>query len=80
MTNEEKQLVIRYADQAFHGGTIRQVYPTCECGKMFNEKELYNAPGVFFKQIDIFGKTYTLIEPVCPICKQKIPASFNVLN
>jgi hypothetical protein len=80
MTNEEKQKVTQYADQAFHGGTIRQVYPTCECGKMFNEKELYNAPGVFFRNIDIFGKTYTLIEPVCPICKQKIPASFNVLN
>ena len=50
MTNKEKQLVTIYADQAFHGGTIRQVYPTCECGKVFNEKELYNAPGSFSGQ------------------------------
>lgn len=80
MTNEEKQLVTKYTDQAFHGKTIRQEYPVCECGKMFNEKELCNAPGVFFKPVDIFGKTYTLIEPVCPICKRKIPASFIILN
>lgn len=80
MTTEEKQLVTMYAVQVFHGTTVRQDYPVCECGKMFSEKELYNAPAVYFKKVDIFGKTYTLIEPVCPICKQKIPASFNVLN
>jgi hypothetical protein len=80
MTTKEEQLLTIYADQVFHGGTIRQEYPVCECGKMFNEKELHNAPGVFFKEIDIFGKTFTLIEPVCPICKRKIPASFNILN
>ena len=80
MTRKEEQLVTIYADQVFHGETIRQAYPMCECGKMFNEKELYNAPGVFFRPVDIFGKTYTLIEPVCPICKQKIPASFHILN
>jgi len=80
MTTEEKELVTMYVGQVFHGWTVRQEYPTCECGKVFNEKELYNAPGVFFRQIDIFGKTYTLIEPVCPICKQKIPANFNILN
>ena len=80
MTTEEKQLVTIYADQVFHGRTIREEYPVCECGKTFTEKELYNAPSVFFRQIHIFGKTYTLIEPVCPLCKQKIPASFNILN
>ncbi len=80
MTNREKQLVTRHADEAFHGATVRQVYPTCECGKVFSEKELCDAPGVFFREVDIFGKVYTLIEPVCPICKQKIPASFNILN
>ncbi|HVN96900.1 MAG TPA: hypothetical protein VMT62_10750 [Syntrophorhabdaceae bacterium] len=80
MTTAEKQKITICADQVFHGGTIRQEYPVCECGKIYTEKELYNAPGVFFRKIDIFGKTYTLIEPVCPICKQRIPASFNVLN
>ena len=80
MTREEIQNITLCADKVFHGGTIRQEYPVCECGKMYSEKELYNAPGVYFKQIDVFGKSFTLIEPVCPICKQKIPAHFNVLN
>ncbi len=73
-------MVLQYADQAFRGKTIRQEYPVCECGKIFNEKNLFDAPGVFFKNIDVFGKTFMLIEPVCPVCKRKVPASFNILN
>ncbi|MEN6615843.1 MAG: hypothetical protein ABFD12_04750 [Syntrophorhabdus sp.] len=80
MTTEEQQKVSEYVNQAFRGKTIRQEYPVCECGKVFNEKDLCDAPGVFFKSVDIFGKTFTLIEPICPICKRKIPASFNILN
>ena len=80
MTTDEEKMVSRYVDQAFRGKTIRQEYPVCECGKIFSEKNLFDAPGVFFKSIDVFGKTFTLIEPVCPICKRKIPASFNILN
>lgn len=73
-------MVLQYADQAFRGKTIRQEYPVCECGKIFNEKNLFDAPGVFFKNIDVFGKTFMLIESVCPVCKRKVPASFNILN
>jgi hypothetical protein len=80
MTSEEKRLMGIYADQVFHGHTIRQDIPVCQCGKIYDEKELYNAPGVFFKEVDVFGKTFTLIEPMCPICKRKIPANFNILN
>jgi len=80
MTTDEQKMVLQYADQAFRGKTIRQEYPVCECGKIFNEKNLFDAPGVFFKNIDVFGKTFMLIEPVCPVCKQKVPASFNILN
>ncbi len=80
MTTEEQKMVTKYADQAFRGQTIRQEYPVCDCGKIFSEKEICEAPGVFFKNVDVFGKTFTLIEPVCPICKRKIPASFNILN
>ncbi|MCX8022826.1 MAG: hypothetical protein N2745_08655 [Syntrophorhabdaceae bacterium] len=69
-----------YAEQAFHGQTIRQEIPVCECGKVYNEKDIYDAPGVFFKKVDVFGKTYTLIEPICPVCKKKIPASYYILN
>ncbi|MCX5808071.1 MAG: hypothetical protein NTX36_01650 [Proteobacteria bacterium] len=80
MTNEEKHLITVHADQAFHGNTIRQEIPVCQCGKIYDEKELYDAPGVFFKEVDVFGKTFTLIEPMCPICKRRIPAYFNILN
>jgi hypothetical protein len=80
MTTDEQKMVSQYCDEAFRGKTIRQEYPVCECGKIFSEKNLCDAPGVFFKSVDVFGKTFTLIEPVCPICKRKIPASFNILN
>lgn len=80
MTNEEKNLITAYADQAFRGNTIRQEIPVCQCGKIYDEKELYDAPGVFFKEVDVFGKTFTLIEPMCPVCKRRITANFNILN
>ena len=80
MTGKEKNLIDTYADQAFHGQTIRQEIPVCECGKVYDERNLYEAPGVFFREIDVFGKVFTLIEPICPKCKCRIPANFHILN
>jgi len=80
MTGEERRLTNIHANEVFHGRTIRQENPVCECGKSFNEKTLYDAPGVFFRNVDIFGKKLTLIEPICPICKLRIKASFYILN
>jgi hypothetical protein len=80
MTKEEKNLITAHADKVFHGKTIRQELPVCMCGKIYEEKELCEAPAVFFREVDVFGKTYTLIEPLCPVCKRKIQASFNILN
>jgi hypothetical protein len=80
MTGEEKKLITMYSQENFRGRTIRQAHPTCECGKTFDEKQLYDAPGVFFRDVEVFGKTFTLIEPTCPICKQRITASFYILN
>ncbi len=80
MTSKEKLLVTKHADQVFHGQTVRQEFPVCECGKAFDEKGLTDAPAVFFTDIEVFGRTFTLIEPVCPRCNRKIPASFNILN
>lgn len=80
MTNEERNLITKYADQVFRGQTVRQQLPVCECGKVYDEKGIYEAPGVYFKEIDVFGKKYTLIEPICPVCKRRIPANFNILN
>jgi len=80
MTNDEIKLITKHADQVFHGQTIRQVFPVCQCGKTYDEKGLQDAPAVFFTDVEVFGKTFTLIEPVCPRCRRKIPASFNILN
>lgn len=80
MTREEKNLVTTHMDQVFRGQTIRQTIPVCECGKVYEEKELCDAPAVFFREVDVFGKTFTLIEPLCTVCKRRILASFNILN
>lgn len=80
MTNKEKLLVTKHADQVFHGQTIRQEFPVCECGKIYNERDLCDAPGVFFTDVEVFGRTFTLIEPICPRCNRKIAASFSILN
>lgn len=80
MTNEERKLVTKHVDTVFHGQTVRQEIPICDCGKVYLEKEIPDAPAVFFTDVEVFGRTFTLIEPVCPRCNRKISARFNVLN
>jgi hypothetical protein len=80
MTNEEKRLVTKHMGQVFHGQTVRQELPMCECGKVYYEKELSDAPAVYFTDVEVFGRTFTLIEPVCPRCNRKIAARFSILN
>jgi hypothetical protein len=80
MTTEEKRLVTELGDQVFHGQTIRQEFPVCDCGKIYDEKDIGEAPGVFFTDVEVFGRTFTLIEPVCPRCNRKIVARFSILN
>ena len=80
MTGKEKNLVSEYADQAFHGQMVRQEIPVCECGREYNERDIYDAPGVFFRDVSVLGKTFTLIEPICPVCKQRIQGNFHILN
>lgn len=80
MTKEERKLVTEFGDQVFHGQTIRQELPVCDCGKFYEEKDIGEAPAVFFTDVEVFGKTFTLIEPVCPRCNRKIAARYSVLN
>jgi hypothetical protein len=80
MTNEERERVTKLAPQVFHGETIRQGAPTCECGKVYGEGDLGDAPGVFFTDVEVFGRKFTLIEPICPRCNRKIAAHFDILN
>jgi len=80
MTNEEKRLVHEYADDVFKGSMVRQENPKCTCGKVFTAKEISDAPAVFFREVDVLGKKFTLIEPLCPVCKQRIEAHYHILN
>jgi hypothetical protein len=80
MTTKEQELVSKYSDQAFHGHTVRQILPICDCGRAFDEKGISDAPAVYFTDVEVFGKTYKLIEPVCPRCNRKIPAQFSIMN
>lgn len=80
MTTEEITQIKKCSETAFRGNTIRQAFPTCECGKTFDEKQICDAPGVFYKELEVFGKMYTLLEPICPVCKQRVPASYYILN
>jgi hypothetical protein len=80
MTKKEKHLVDAYAETVFRGSLVRQENPKCRCGKIYTEKELAEAPGVFFREVDVFGKKITLIEPMCPVCKQRIEAHYHILN
>jgi len=72
---EEKLLIAIYSREVFEGNTIRQERPRC-CGKL---TDLYNTD-VSFKDVELNGKIYTLIEPICPICKQRVKATFHIIH
>lgn len=80
MTEKEKKLISEYAKEVFHGSFVRQKIPSCSCGKIFSEKDLYEAPGVYFRKVNVLGKTVTLIEPICPVCKKRVETTYNILN
>ncbi|MCS7281496.1 MAG: hypothetical protein NZ583_07765 [Desulfobacterota bacterium] len=80
VTEKEKKILAKYMEEAFRGTFIRQEMPVCSCGKIFTEKDIYDAPGVYFRKVETLGKVVTLIEPICPVCKKKVPTTFNILN
>lgn len=80
VTEKEKEILSKYVKEAFHGSFVRQEAPTCSCGKVFTERDLYDAPGVYFRKVEVLGKTVTLIEPICPTCKKRVPTTYNILN
>ncbi|MCX7857217.1 MAG: hypothetical protein N2513_04445 [Deltaproteobacteria bacterium] len=80
MTEREKKMLSKHIEEVFRGSFVRQEVPSCSCGKIFTEKDLYEAPGVYFRKVDVFGKTVTLIEPICPVCKKRVETTFTILN
>jgi len=80
VTEKEREMLLRHIEEVFHGSFVRQEIPSCTCGKVFTEKDLLDAPSVYFRKVNVFGKTFTLIEPICPVCKRRVETTYNILN
>lgn len=76
LTPEEKLLIGVYSEEVFRGSFIRQVWPFC-CGRRV---DLYGVSSVRFVDVEVFGRVFTLIEPLCPVCGRWVLASFYVVN
>jgi hypothetical protein len=72
---EKKLLIAIYSDQVFHGKTVKQELPRC-CESSI---DLYGVP-VKFRDITLGSKTFTLLEPRCPLCGKWVRAEFSILN
>lgn len=72
---EEKLLIMVYSKEVFEGNLIRQDRPRC-CGKGINLFETK----VSFKDIELGGKGYTLLEPICPVCGHKAEATYSLIH
>jgi len=72
---EQKLLLAVHMVNVFEGGFVRQERPKC-CGKEIDLTDTL----VDFKDVEVRGKSITLLEPYCPICGRKVAAIFNVLS
>lgn len=76
LSPEEKLLIGVYSKEVFNGTFIRQKRPVC-CGR---EIDLFSVPSVRFVDVEVFGRKFTLIEPMCPVCGRWVVPSFGILN
>ena len=72
---EIKFLTAVYADEVFHGRTVRQAKPLC-CGK---EIDLF-AADIAFREIKLGKKVLHLLEPTCPDCNKRHTAIYTLLS
>ena len=75
MTPEERLLVAIYSEKVFKGNIIRQEKPVC-CRQ---EIDLLKTD-VRFKEISIGKEQFLLLEPICPICLERIEASYALIH
>lgn len=72
---EKKLLLAIHGAEIFEGNLVRQDRPYC-CGK---EIDLLEAR-LKFREIQIRERTFTMIEPYCPLCGTKVRAVFHIFN
>jgi hypothetical protein len=72
---EEILLTAVYAEEVFRGTMVRQERPWC-CGRQI---DLYRTP-VAFCDLQLGGRSFTLLEPICPRCGRRVQAIWSVVN
>jgi hypothetical protein len=72
---EKKLLLAVFSTEVFEGRIIRQERPIC-CGV---EIDLLEAK-LTFLAARIHNKDFTMLEPYCPLCGNKVRASYRVLS
>lgn len=72
---EQKLILAVHMINVFEGNFIRQDRPRC-CGKDIDLTDTR----VELRDVNIRGKSVTLLEPYCPTCGKKIEAVYNVLS
>jgi hypothetical protein len=72
---EKKLLLAIHGAEVFEGKIIRQERPFC-CGA---EIDLLEAR-LSFVEVKIRNRTFTLLEPHCPLCGREAKAAYRLLN
>lgn len=72
---EKKLLLAVHGEEVFRGTIIRQWRPFC-CGAVIDLVEAR----LTFVEVKIRNRTFTLLEPYCPLCGRKAKATFHLLN
>lgn len=75
MKPEEKLLIAVYSKEVFEGNLLRQD-PPHHCGRQI---DLYKTK-VFFEDLKISKKKFTLLEPLCPTCGKRVKAKFHIMH
>ncbi len=70
-------LIAAYSEVVFRGCLVRQEPPRC-CNMTIDL--LANVMQVNFQEIRVGGKVINLIEPLCPVCGNRVTAVYSIIN
>jgi hypothetical protein len=75
LTPDDKLIIAMHAVENFKGRLFRQVRPRC-CGR---EIDIF-ATKVFFQDVLVGERLYTLLEPICPNCGSRVKGQWTILS
>lgn len=74
---EKILLVTVYSEIVFKGNIVRQEPLRC-CNMSIDL--IANAMQVYFREIVVGGKSFILLEPLCPACGKRITAQYSIIQ